>query len=119
MWVADPGTNSIWRIQQLRVKPHVRFTQFPLTGNASRLAITNGPDGAIWFTEPGTNSIGRLRLAASADEYPIPTKNSDPIGIAPGSDNALWFIEQKAREHRPRSRSTGVGHRRVSADRTR
>ena len=65
MWVTDPGTNSVWRIQQLKKKPFVRFTQFALTGDAKPMAITNGPDSAIWFTETGTNKIGRLRRRAA------------------------------------------------------
>jgi streptogramin lyase len=96
MWVTDPGTDSIWRIQQLRVKPHVKFTQYALTANAQPLSITNGPDGALWFTEPGINSIGRLPISgAPLTEYPIPTSHSQPAGITAGTDNALWFIEQK------------------------
>lgn len=97
MWVCDIGTNSIWKVQQIRKKPHVLFTQYPLTGNAQPAGITNGPDGAIWFTEPGTNSIGRLPVTGSVTvtEYPVPTKNADPQGIAPGTDNALWFTERK------------------------
>lgn len=96
MWVADPGTNSIWRVQQLRVKPHVRFTQYQLTGNAQPAQIVNGPDGALWFTEPGTGSVGRLSInGRSLSEYPLKDKNAYPVGITPSSDNALWIIEQK------------------------
>jgi virginiamycin B lyase len=99
MWVADTGTNSIWKVQQIRVKPHVKFTQYVLTGNAQPTGITNGPDGALWFTEPGINKIGRLPVSGSGfTEYSIPTKGSDPIGIAPANDNALWFTEQKAQK---------------------
>jgi len=99
MWVTDQGTNSIWRVEQIQVKPHVRFTQYHLTGNAQPEQITNGPDGALWFTEPGINSIGRLPIRGRPlNEYKIPTANSDPIGIAPGTDNALWFTEQKAKQ---------------------
>jgi len=99
MWVTDDGTNSVWRIEQIRVKPHVRFTQYKLTGNAQPFGITNGPDGALWFTEPGTNSIGRLPISGTPlTEYAVTTKNSLPIGIAAGLDNALWFTEQKAKQ---------------------
>jgi virginiamycin B lyase len=99
MWVTDQGTNSVWRVEQILVKPHVRFTQYHLTGNAQPEQITNGPDGALWFTEPGINSIGRLPVRGRPlNEYQIPTPNSDPIGIAPGTDNALWFTEQKAKQ---------------------
>ena len=78
-----------------RVKPHVRFTQYHLTGNAQPLTITNGSDGALYFTEPGTDSIGRLPISGGPlNEYKL-AKGSGPIGIAPGNDNALWFTEQK------------------------
>jgi virginiamycin B lyase len=97
MWVADIGTNSIWKVQQIRVKPHVKATQYPLTGNAQPAAITNGPDGALWFTEPGTNKIGRLPVTGyPLREYPIPTKDAGPSGIAAATDNGVWFLEQKA-----------------------
>lgn len=97
MWITDPGTDSIWRVEQIRAKPHVRFSQFHLTTGAQPDQIVTGPDGALWFTEPGIDSIGRLPIRGRPlTEYAIPTANSDPVGIAPGSDNALWFTEQKA-----------------------
>lgn len=99
MWLTDTGTNSIWRIQQLKVKPFVRFRRIHLTGNAQPLAITNGPDGALWFTEPGTNHIGRIPISGRPlTEFAIPTKRSQPLGIAAGTDNALWFIEQRPKQ---------------------
>ena len=97
MWLTDPGTNSVWRVQQIKAKPHVLFKQYHLTGNAQPLNITNGPDGALWFTEPGTDSIGRIPISGSPlSEYKVPTADADPAGIAAGNDNALWFTEQKA-----------------------
>ncbi len=99
MWLTDTGTNAIWRVQQLKAKPFVKFTQYKLTGNAQPLGITNGPDGALWFTEPGTNHIGRLPISGHPlTEYAVPTARSAPTGIAPGSDNALWFTEQRVKK---------------------
>jgi len=99
MWVTDPGTDSVWRIRQIKKKPFVLFKQYRLATGAQPLNITNGPDGALWFTEPGTNSIGRLPVTGGPPfEYAVPTANSDPVGIATGTDNALWFTEQKARQ---------------------
>jgi virginiamycin B lyase len=96
MWCTDPGTDSIWKIQQTRAKPHIRFTQYHLTANAQPFSITTGSDGALWFTEPGIDRIGRLPISGyPLREYKIPTANSGPSGIAPGNDNALWFLEQK------------------------
>lgn len=99
MWCTDTGTNSIWRIRQIKKRPFVLFKQFQLAGNAQPAAITTGPDGALWFTEPGTNSIGRLPVRGfPLSEFKVPTANSAPTGIAPSTDNALWFTEQKARQ---------------------
>jgi len=99
MWCTDPGTDSIWKIQQIKPKPHVKFTQYKLTSNAQPMTITNGPDGALWFTEPGINRIGRLPISGyPLREYKIPTVNSGPAGIAPGNDNALWFLEEKGKK---------------------
>jgi len=99
MWCTDPATNSIWRIQQIKPKPHVRFTQFRLTGNAQPFAITNGPDSALWFTEPGTNRIGRLPVSGTPlQEYKITPANAHPTGIAPGINGQIWFLEAKAEQ---------------------
>jgi virginiamycin B lyase len=98
MWVTDPGTNSVWRIQQLKKRPFVKFTQFALTGNAQPMAITTGPDSAMWFTEPGTNRIGRLPTSGyPLTEYSIPTPHSDPTGICAANDNSIWFTELKGK----------------------
>ncbi len=99
MWVTDPGTNSIWKVQPIKQSPFVKFTQYTLHGNAQPSAITNGPDEALWFTEPGTNRIGRLPISGyPLSEYRIPTGNADPVGITAGTDNALWFTEEKAKK---------------------
>ncbi len=108
MWVTDPGTNSIWKVEPLRIKPHVKFTQYRLTGDAQPLDITDGPDGALWFTEPGTNSIGRLPVSGRPlTEYKVTPANAGLKGIASATDNGLWFIEQKAKQI-GRMSTTGV-----------
>jgi virginiamycin B lyase len=55
--------------------------------------ITEGPDGALWFTEFAGNKIGRITAAGVTTEYPVPTSDSGPSMIAPGPDGALWFTE--------------------------
>lgn len=95
MWITDPGSDSIWRIEQIPRAPHVRFSQYHLSPNAQPLNITNGPDGALWFTEPGIDSIGRLPVKGRPlQEYKL-TNGGDPVGITAGTDNALWVTEQK------------------------
>ncbi len=92
MWATDPGTDSIWRINQVGAA-----NQYPIAAGAKPLGITNGPDGALWFTEPGRNRIGRLTIdGTSYTEYAIKSPNAGLAQIVEGSDNALWFTEQSA-----------------------
>ena len=66
----------------------------PYTGiSQGPTGITNGPDGALWFTESVGNKIGRITIAGAISEYAIPTANSYSLSIAAGSDGALWFTE--------------------------
>ena len=49
----------------------------PYTGiSQGPTGITNGPDGALWFTESVGNKIGRITIAGAISEYAIPTANS-------------------------------------------
>src|ERR1700680_2197856 len=72
-----------------------RLTEYTIpTANSFPIAITTGPDGALWFTE--ANKIGRVTTSGVFTEYTIPTANSLPYGIISGSDGALWFTENDA-----------------------
>ncbi|MGI8736456.1 MAG: virginiamycin B lyase family protein [Candidatus Eremiobacter antarcticus] len=55
--------------------------------------ITEGPDGALWFTEY-PSGIGRITVNGHITEYKIPTTYSLPSKIIRGPDNNLWFNEQ-------------------------
>ena len=71
-------------------------TEYPIPDcqQPTRIGITAGPDGALWFTEiPSGNKIGRITTAGLITEYPVPTANSYPCGITAGPDGALWFTE--------------------------
>jgi len=81
-------------------------TEYPLpNANSGPLLITNGPDGALWFTESGPdnyngtpqggNRIGRITTSGDITEYAVPTANSQPWGIATGSDGNIWFTENR------------------------
>jgi streptogramin lyase len=55
------------------------------------LGITQGSDGAAWFTESTKAKIGRIpELFACCSEYNV---DGNPAGITSGSDGALWFTE--------------------------
>jgi virginiamycin B lyase len=73
----------------------VDIVEFPVPTPASGIStgITEGPDGAIWFTEaggPGTDAIGRITMNGNITQFPV-TFNSRPYSITSGPDGALWF----------------------------
>jgi virginiamycin B lyase len=73
------------------------ITEFPLPNSQSvPFAITQGSDGALWFTEADANNVGRITTAGVITEFPIPTADSDPVGITLGPDGAIWFAESGA-----------------------
>ena len=84
--VLGPG-NAIGRITTSGV---VTVYNVP-TPNSAPTEITQGPDGAMWFTEINANKIGRITTAGVFTEYP--TQGSSPRGITAGPDGALWFTE--------------------------
>lgn len=57
----------------------------------SSLALTIGPDGAIWFADRTNNAIGRVAPDGGVREYAIPVAGVLPRGIAAGRDGAIWF----------------------------
>jgi len=74
-----------------QARPSIR--EFPLPQAGSQPSgITQGPDGAIWFTESQGDRIGRLGEDGQITEFPLPV-GSQPIGITTGPDGALWFAE--------------------------
>jgi virginiamycin B lyase len=92
MWATDPGTDSIWRINQVGAA-----SQYAIHKGSQPFGITNGPDGALWFTETGRNRIGRLTIdGTSYTEYAVNSPHSGLAYIIEGSDNALWFTETTA-----------------------
>ena len=67
------------------------FTAFhvPADGSAP-LAITDGPDGALWFTEGDANKIGRITTSGAITEFPA---SGTPDGIAAGPNDTIWFTQ--------------------------
>ncbi len=54
--------------------------------------ITNGPDGALWFTNALVNEVGRVTTSGAFTIYPI-SGSGHPANITTGSDEALWFLD--------------------------
>ncbi len=75
-----------------------KITEFSIpTANSAPNGITQGPDGALWFTEGLSNKIGRITTAGTITEFSIPKRDHNkfpsPTGITQGPDGALWFTE--------------------------
>ena len=68
----------------------------PLPAGSEPLAITSGPDGALWYAAAGRGGgrLGRV-LTAPAGEFALPPGSSSARGIVTGPDGALWFTTQQ------------------------
>jgi streptogramin lyase len=65
-----------------------------ITAGAAVVAITQGPDGNLWFTEEGLDRIGRITPLGAVTEFSAGiTAGAQPRGIARGPDGNLWFAE--------------------------
>jgi streptogramin lyase len=79
-----------------------------LTPGAGATGITQGPDGALWFTESNSGMIGRVDTSGNVTEFSNGiTPDSDPTGIALGADGNLWFT-QSASDQIGRITTVGV-----------
>ena len=86
------------------ITPQGTIREYALSAGTRTLpgAITQGPDGALWFTEilltgpefnTGGGSIGRITTTGSISEFSLPTADAQPAGITLGPDGNLWFTE--------------------------
>jgi len=84
-----------------RITPAGVITEFDTpTAGSGPYDITNGPDGALWFSEWARNGpnapgkIGRVTTGGAMKEYWLPRiTNLGTKGIVTGPDNNLWFAE--------------------------
>src|ERR1017187_5715665 len=61
--------------------------EYPISQGCCPNGITNGPDGALWFT--AGYLVGRITTSGALSYYPV---SFTPQGaIALGPDEALWF----------------------------
>ena len=81
-----------------------KTTFFSLASGARALAITDGPDGNLWFAgiryAPNfSGDLGRITPAGQVAEFPLPAEGSGELeasGIVAGPDGSLWFTESGA-----------------------
>jgi virginiamycin B lyase len=93
------GTGTIGRIPtNATPNTSTSITEYPLPtaiASAAPIAITNGPDGALWFTEEFAGKIGRIPTNATANSSAQMTVTNastlNPSGIITGVDGNLWF----------------------------
>jgi virginiamycin B lyase len=101
LWFTDQGTTAVGR---LTVSGSVRMFPTPtregnpigVGGAANPLAITPGPDGALWFTESAADTIGRITVDGKITEYVLPSykkTHANPQGIVAGPDGRIWFAQ--------------------------
>ena len=82
----------------------VAFFSDPANPHAHPIGITQGPDGALWFTEAsGRGKIGRISIDGVITTFPLPTTppngfptpgivpGGQPTWITTGPDGNLWF----------------------------
>lgn len=109
IWFVDSGNNTIGYIGEAGWPT----TATECTGALPALAfsihqqITQGPDGAMWFTEGGNgHKIGRYASTAACNsgtvtqyQPPSATNSNDLGGLVVGADNNLWFTEFTADQY--------------------
>lgn len=83
-------------IGRITVSGAATYYRIP-SGASTSGFITQGRDGAVWFTEEAANKIGRISMQGQITEYAVPTANAKPLGIVrdPGAcgSNTIWFAE--------------------------
>ncbi len=94
LWATSFNSNLL-----VRFNPQTStFTSYtaPASGNRTGgiYGLTISPSGEVWVTVSAENSLARLDAAHKQFiYYPIPTKDSLPLGLVLGTDHTLWFTE--------------------------
>src|ERR1700722_6683440 len=88
---AAPGGPGYRTLRDVVAARRGKVTLYPDTlGDALPMGITNGPDGALWFTDAGNDVIGRITTEGKYEPAaPVDGEVSD--GITAGPDKNLWF----------------------------
>lgn len=78
-----------------RLEPNGSVIEIPIpdsTRSYYSAAITEGADGAMWFTDPWTSALGRVTASGEITMYKLP-RGTNPLDLVSGSDGALWFTD--------------------------
>ena len=74
-----------WGIQLLAWAQTIMTSTIPTAGSEPK-GITQGPDGALWYTELYGDNIGRISVTGAITEYLVLTKGAFPYLITAGPD---------------------------------
>jgi len=84
------------------------FTEYDLgVGDIRASGITNGPDGAMWFTEFAAQKIGRITTSGAITTFDVPS-SSDLQQITAANDGNLWFTVDSPGDQIGRITPTGT-----------
>jgi virginiamycin B lyase len=94
LWIAGGNLSAIAAVG---IDRRVALYAMP-DGRIQPWQLTEGPDGALWFTQIERNAIGRMSRDGMVNEYPFPSsvENRAAGGIVVGLDRNLWFTEVSA-----------------------
>lgn len=93
--------NDAHRASDATIAPSVQIREYGGFAGGGPAIITQGPDGAMWFTTSISdrivpNYVDRIANNGSITEFAIPGSLHDsnsPWGITTGPDRALWFAD--------------------------
>ena len=72
-----------------RITTAGELSAFELLDDSGPFGITDGPDGALWFTAMTSGHIGRISTEGEVSDWqPV---GGTPSMIVTGPDNRLWF----------------------------
>jgi len=93
LWFTGEGPNATGDIVgKITTSGSISLYTTP-TAHSGPVGITQGPDGAMWFTEWSAAKIGRIDDSGNIREFSLPPDGYNPEGITTGPDGALWFAE--------------------------
>jgi virginiamycin B lyase len=67
---------------------------FPLPSGSRANSLTQGPDGAMWFTNPSLDQVGRITHDDAIEQFEVPVADALPGSLIVGPDKSLWFTAQ-------------------------
>ena len=87
LWYAGVNQSSPFGAVIGRRDTAGNVTEFAVAAHIEFGGITEGPDGAIWFTESNMNAVGRLAGDGTIATDSVPS----PVSVVAGADGNMWI----------------------------